>query len=58
MNRVTMTELFRRVCEGDREAWAQFYEQFKREVIGVCVAILHNELAAPRAHRASVHTQI
>ncbi|MCS7198064.1 MAG: hypothetical protein NZ930_05235 [Candidatus Bipolaricaulota bacterium] len=43
MNRVTMTELLRRVCEGNREAWAQFYEQFKREVIGVCMAILHNE---------------
>ncbi len=45
MNRVTgeMTELLRRVREGDRAAWAQFYEEFKREVIGVCMAILHNE---------------
>lgn len=38
-----MTELLRRVSQGDRAAWAQFYEEFKREVIGVCVAILHNE---------------
>lgn len=45
MNRVTsaMTELLRRVCEGDRAAWAEFYEAFKREVIGVCVAILRDE---------------
>lgn len=45
MNRVTgdMAELLRRVREGDRAAWAQFYEEFKREVIGVCMAILHNE---------------
>ncbi|MFN4218527.1 MAG: RNA polymerase sigma factor [Candidatus Bipolaricaulia bacterium] len=45
MNRAkgAMTELLRRVCEGDRDAWAQLYEHFKREVIGVCVAILHNE---------------
>ncbi len=38
-----MTELLRRVSQGDRVAWAQFYEEFRREVIGVCVAILHNE---------------
>lgn len=38
-----MTELLRQVREGNRDAWAQFYEHFKREVIGVCVAILHNE---------------
>nr|BAL54687.1 RNA polymerase sigma-70 factor, ECF subfamily [uncultured Acetothermia bacterium] len=38
-----MAELLRRVREGDRAAWAQFYEEFKREVIGVCMAILHNE---------------
>lgn len=45
MNRAksNMTELLRRVCEGDRDAWAQFYEQFKGEVIGVCLAILRNE---------------
>ncbi len=45
MNRVTsdMTELLRRVREGDRMAWAEFYEAFKHEVIGVCVAILHDE---------------
>jgi RNA polymerase sigma-70 factor (ECF subfamily) len=38
-----MTELLQRVSQGDRAAWAQFYETFKREVIAVCVAILHNE---------------
>lgn len=38
-----MTELLQRVSRGDRDAWAQFYETFKREVIGVCLAILHNE---------------
>jgi RNA polymerase sigma-70 factor (ECF subfamily) len=37
------TELLQRVSQGDRNGWAQFYEIFKREVIGVCVAILHNE---------------
>jgi hypothetical protein len=28
-----MTELLQRVSQGDRAAWAQFYETFKREVI-------------------------
>lgn len=45
MNRArgAMTELLQRVCEGDRTAWAQLYETFKREVVGVCLAFLHNE---------------
>lgn len=38
-----MTELLQRVSRGDRDAWAQFYERFKREVVGVCLAFLHNE---------------
>ncbi len=32
-----MTELLQWVSQGDRQAWAQFYERFKREVIGVLV---------------------
>ncbi len=38
-----MNELLRRVSDGDRDAWAQFYETFKCEVVGVCLAILRDE---------------
>ncbi len=43
MNKSDMTELLQQVSQGDRDAWAQFYEAFKREVIGVCLAILRDE---------------
>lgn len=43
MNKRDMVEVLHLVSQGNRDAWAQFYEDFKREVIAVCVAILHDE---------------
>ncbi len=31
------------VAQGDRKAWAELYEEYKRVVMAVCVAILRNE---------------
>jgi len=35
-----MEELLSRLAEGDRAAWGEIYELYKREVLGVCMGIL------------------
>lgn len=35
-----MEELISRLAEGDKAAWGEIYELYKREVLGVCMGIL------------------